>query len=129
MNNEKLEALKLAGISSAIIFIGVFALSYGVDWMSHQGLRTYEQCNQLTGLLKDDKTLDPDYFKVYPNRINQTSKDNCLEGLHILDSGILVLRYVMSPGFSLMVFVMIYRIFGPEKKPVNTPSKEESKHE
>lgn len=127
MNTEKLEALKLAGMTAAIIFIGTFALSYGVDWMLHQGLRTYEQCNQLTGLLKDDKTLDPDYFKIYPNRINQTSKDNCLEGLHTLDNSIIVMRYVMSPGFSLMVFVMIYRIFGPEQKPNNTSSKEESK--
>jgi hypothetical protein len=66
-----------------------------MNFLLFDNLRTEEECNALQGLMDD-----PEWLKEFPNEANTLKKDNCLQGIKLIQDN--------RGGLDLIVFILLF---------------------
>ena len=118
MNKDKLMAIKICVLIGGAISLTIYGITYPLDWLAHQGLRTVDECNQLQGTMKDDVN-NTDWVKEFPDKANELRKDNCLDGLKYLDNNLTMIRLGLVPMSGITAGLFSYAIFKPDNEQQN----------
>lgn len=108
---ENNKAILVSLIPAIIITITVCAMAYFLIGLNDDGVRTVEECNALKGTLGEDPNIQ-DWVKQHPNRANESSKQDCLDGrkvVHQVDDDLTVLFYI-SPIMGFISGFLTYRV-------------------